>query len=596
MTNVDKSSHLRVISFEPDCIQIEISDLNKWKLDNTGLDIKIGSFIKVHDGDERSILCLVKSFKMIEFNKEGAISQNDFSGKFIICTQPIGQILYTSNGSLFTKGIKNISIPPNGVSVATSEDLMVIFSLCSSNNITFAEHLVNSEIKIGIDGDKFFSKHVAVVGSTGSGKSCTVAKIIQEAKKCDRVNINNTHVIIFDIHGEYQKAFPDSNYLSIEKNNFKLPYWLMNSEELEDMFIESNEQNSHNQVSQFKYAVIENKKKYNPDIKVTYDSPVFFSLLEVYNYIVNKNNETQYNKAGKDFYATTDFNKETSEKDVLWKKINFETSSGNSKHNKFDEKVSAKGGGFNGEFNRFVSRLDTTLNDERLQFMISECKEINEKYSTNDLQGIVEKILGYSLKKNVTIIDLSSLPFEVVSIVVSIISRLIFEFSYHNIRVNGKNETPFMLVYEEAHKYIPKNNEVKFKNTRIAVERIAKEGRKYGISAMIVSQRPSELSSTVFSQCNNFVVMRLNNPEDQSYVKRLLPEAVVSFGDALSSLEQREALIVGDAISTPCIAKIMDANPTPNSDDIKFYTEWKEEWKDVVFGKILKNINKDSQC
>ena len=227
-------------------------------------------------------------------------------------------------------------------------------------------------------------------------------------------------------------------------------------------------------------------------------------------------------------------------------------------------------------------------------------KEDGEDYKTDDLEVLVQSILGYVANdhKNIIIIDLSSLPFEVVSIVVSIISRLVFDFSYYSARLAGEdktNETPFMLVYEEAHKYIPKNAEIRYRNTRLAVERIAKEGRKYGVSAMIVSQRPSEISSTVFSQCNNFVVMRLNNPDDQAYVKRLLPEAVVSYGDALSSLERREALIVGDAIATPTIAKVLDTNPTPKSDDIKFYTEWKEDWKNMVFDQIIKTINKSKE-
>ena len=238
------------------------------------------------------------------------------------------------------------------------------------------------------------------------------------------------------------------------------------------------------------------------------------------------------------------------------------------------------------------------MSDERLNFLLHTKKIDGSEYKTNDLKNLVEQLLGYveSNNKNITIVDLSSLPFEVVSIVVSIISRIVFDFAYFSARSAGNdrtNETPFMLVYEEAHKYIPKNGEVRYKNTRLAVERIAKEGRKYGVSSMIVSQRPSEISSTVFSQCNNFVVMRLNNPDDQSYVKRLLPEAVVSYGDALSSLEKREALIVGDAIATPTIVKILDADPTPKSDDIKFYSEWKENWKNMAFDEILRSINKE---
>lgn len=589
---MDKSNQLRVKSFEPTLIQIEIVDFNKWKQENSSEDIKIGSFLKVEDGNENCILTLVKSFKMVEKNNlERVAVQNDYEGTFIVDTQPIGQLVKNNDDELeFKKGIRHISIPPNGVSVASKEELEKVFSYSCNSRICFSSHLIDNTINIDMDGNKLFSKHVAVVGSTGSGKSCAVVKIIQEAKQSAHEELNNTHILIFDIHGEYHRAFPDANYLSIEEKNFKLPYWLMNSEELEDMFIESQESNSHNQVSQFKLAVIENKKKYNPGIHVTYDSPVFFSINEVYEYILNKNNETHYEKDGKICYAVVDLDIEINQIDKLWSKMKFELSTANKNHTSLGTKVYKAG--FNGEFNRFVSRLETKLNDERLNFLLSEYNDGGERYSTNDLNTILRKILGYDDKSNVSIIDLSSLPFEVVSIVVSIISRLIFDFSYYKIKSTGNNDTPYMIVYEEAHKYVPKNNESKFKNTRMAVERIAKEGRKYGISSMIVSQRPSELSSTVFSQCNNFIVMRLTNPEDQSYVKRLLPEAVVSYGDALSSLEQREALLVGDAVSTPCIVNIKEASPTPKSDDIKFYEEWQEIWKDVDFNQISDQINK----
>lgn len=589
---MDKNNQMRVKSFEPNLIQIEIINFENWKKENTGQDIKIGSFMKIEDGNGHCILTLVKSFKMIEQNND-TLKQNNYSGDFIINTQPIGQLTEDDLGVHFIKGVRNISIPPNGVSIANEKELAKVFSMPGDSKICFSNHLVNENIEVELDGNKFFSKHIAVVGSTGSGKSCTVAKIIQEAKINKLSNLNNTHIVIFDIHGEYSKAFPDANLLSIENGNLLLPYWLMNSEELEDMFIESQESNSHNQVSQFKYAVIENKIKYNPDIKVTYDSPVYFSIKEVFNYIRNKNFETQYQKDGKTYFATLNSKNEITQTELLWGEMNFEQSTGNGTHTTLNAKVSAKGGGFNGEFDRFISRLETKLCDERLKFLLSELNTDETKFSTNDLNQILKKIIGYDNPKNITIIDLSSLPFEVVSIVVSIISRLIFDFSYHKIKLTGTNDTPFMLVYEEAHKYVPKNNESKYKNTRIAVERVAKEGRKYGLSLMVVSQRPSELSTTVFSQCNNFVVMRLTNPEDQSFVRRLLPEAVVSYGDSLSSLEQKEALLVGDAVSTPCIVMIKEANPTPQSDDIKFYTEWQEVWKTVNFEKIMKNINKE---
>lgn len=583
-----KDNQLRVVSFEPNLVQIEIVDFNKWKQEDTSSEIKLGSVLKIDDGDNNNIMCLVKSFKMVDDTDthETVSSEESYRGKFILNTQPIGKI----ENSKFKRGINDISIPPNGISVASSQELKLIYQVQGNATLDFASHRLDENIDIISDGNKLFSKHLAVVGSTGSGKSCTVAKVIQELeKKPDELGQrNNTHVLIFDIHGEYKEAFPNSNYLSIENKSLLIPYWLMNSEELEDLFIESGDSNSYNQVSQFKFAVTQNKKRHNPDRDdITYDSPVYFDIKEVYNYIRNKNYQTHYVENGNEYLAIQ------GEKPILasdfdnhfWNELPFEKANA-SKSTVFKEKIT-KGGGFTGEFERFLSRIETKLADDRLQFILDTTNESDE--NPKELLCYLKKLIGYEYTKenNITIIDLSSIPFEIVSIVVSITSRLLFDFSYLKTKLLKENDTPFMVVYEEAHKYIPKNNESRFRNTRIAVERIAKEGRKYGLSAMIVSQRPSELSSTVFSQCTNFIIMRLTNPDDQSYVKRLLPEASIGFGDELSSLEQREALLVGDAFTTPIVAKIKEANPTPKSEDINFYSLWQEEWKDVEFDELF---------
>lgn len=169
----DKSNQLRVISFEPHLVQIEIVDFNKWKEDNSGQDIKIGSFLKIEDGNEKNILVLVKSFKMKPKHEEDddtATEINDYLGTFVINTQPVGQLEKKDNDKYeFIKGIKNISIPPNGVSVASSDEIKNIFSVDGASKLIFSEHLIEPDIKIEMDGDKFFSKHIAVVGSTGSG-------------------------------------------------------------------------------------------------------------------------------------------------------------------------------------------------------------------------------------------------------------------------------------------------------------------------------------------------------------------------------------------------------------------------------------------
>ncbi|MFT5249781.1 MAG: DNA helicase HerA-like ATPase [bacterium] len=159
---------------------------------------------------------------------------------------------------------------------------------------------------------------------------------------------------------------------------------------------------------------------------------------------------------------------------------------------------------------------------------------------------------------------------------------MLFDYSYYYKKQVGDNDMPLLLVYEEAHKYVPKSDLARFKSSRSSIERIAKEGRKYGISLAIISQRPSELSETIFSQCNNFIAMRLTNPDDQNYVKRLLPDSLGSVTDILPSLQSGEALLIGDATVMPSIILVDKCDNEPSSNDIPYLEKWKGEWFNKV--------------
>ncbi len=238
---------------------------------------------------------------------------------------------------------------------------------------------------------------------------------------------------------------------------------------------------------------------------------------------------------------------------------------------------------------KFISRIKNKIADKRLDFLIGKTKEIS-------FEETLRQFLGYKKDKkaNITVIDLSGVPFEVLSITVSLISRLIFEYGYYFKRaMNEENDkTPILLVYEEAHKYVPKTQSKKYNSSRIAIERIAKEGRKYGVTLVIVTQRPSEISETIFSQCNNFVVMRLTNSSDQNYVKRLLPDSLGPLTETLPILEAGEAILIGDALIMPSLVKIDICNPAPSSSDINYLQEWKKKWVNVDFESIIEKWTK----
>jgi hypothetical protein len=573
----------RVVSVSPNLIQVEVIDVDEFKAGGSN-QLSIGSYLKISDHDAISVIAIIQSYKIKEGDKDNS-SDGPSRPSFIIDAQPVGFL--DSDGN-FKRGGQQIAIPPQIVEVAEASALRKIYqSVEESKRFTFGKLAQNINIDVFLDGDRFFGKHIAVVGSTGSGKSCTVAKILQEGMRpSDNQRkggiLNNSHVVIFDLHGEYPSAFPKSNKLNIE--NLILPFWLLNSEELEEIFIEMGEQNHHNQIAQFKEAVILNKKKYNPQAeRVTYDSPLYFSVEEVRQYIYNQNIATKDANTGEIKIEIAPDGIE--ERFKLFEKIKFVA-----------KKTGAiNGGPFAGEFDRFVSRLETKINDERLDFLLRPKLANGKPPQSKDFGEIIRQFIGYKdgESSNVTIIDLSGIPFEVLSIVVSLITRIVFDFGFYFKKIKGAEvEVPILMVFEEAHNYIPNSSIVKYRSVKQSIERVAKEGRKYGISLMIVSQRPSEISDTIFSQCNNIVAMRLTNPSDQNYVKRLLPDSVAAITDSLPSLEKREALIIGDSITMPTIVHVNEISEKPDSLDVNFKTEWDKDWYKIHFENLVEKIQK----
>jgi DNA helicase HerA-like ATPase len=589
-----------VISSSPDRVSIEIDGLEILEKNKTKL--QLGKFLKIEDGNHNFAVASINNISGQKVEKDGALSWS-----FLIDSSPVGALIHDDGQLKFVRGTQVLPVPTEIAHVFDDSDLSTIFSNDGNYNFNVGHLSGSSGVPFCIDGDKFFGKHIGVVGSTGSGKSCAVASLIQnavgisDAKNLYKENKKNSHVIIFDIHSEYSSAFCiyDEEKFNLNKlnvDNLKLPYWLMNAEELESLFIESNEQNSHNQISQFKHAVILNKEKHNPTLKkITYDSPVYFNIQEVYSFICNKNDLTVYEKDSKKLFATLDSEIEYDESN-LWEPINFESSTGNAKHKILEAKVS-KDGGFNGEFDRFISRLGTKLNDKRLSFLLNPLTDIGETYKTKEFDNILKQFLGYIDKSNVTVIDLSGVPFEVLSLTVSLVSRLIFDFAFHYSKLKHKldetNDIPFMIVCEEAHNYIPRSGGAEYNASKKSIERIAKEGRKYGLSLMVVSQRPSEVSDTIFSQCNNFLALRLTNRVDQSYIKALLPDSSSGLVDLLPSLNQGEAFIVGDAVLMPSLVQLPKPNPEPKSASVNVYTEWDSSWKDVAFDNVVERWRKE---
>lgn len=585
----------KVINSTPGTIQvllnsIEVFDQNKSK-------IKVSKYLSIEDGNDLYILASIQNVCAVQSKDANTIN-------YTISCSPIGCYSETEDGISFRQGGVNLPSPTEPAYLPDDEIINAIFS--SNDNFSFQIGSLsnNNAVNYFVDGNKFFGKHIAVVGSTGSGKSCAVARLLQNIMKINNGHnenvdsIKNSHVIIFDIHSEYQSAFKladeekfSVNCLDVEK--LCLPYWLMNSQELEALFIESNEMNSHNQISQFKKAVILSKEKHNPTMEhINYDTPVYFDIWEVYRYIKNKNSEVINKNETLPHLPKRSDGTIINDADNVYlnEDVTFAATS-TAKDSK------ASNGPYNGEFERFVTRLETKLSDKRLKFITVPKKEDGEAFKTEDFDVILQQFLGYIDKSNVTIIDLSAIPFEVLSIVISLLSRVIFDFAFHYSKLRHTsglvNDIPFMLVCEEAHNYIPKNGGAEYNASKHSIERIAKEGRKYGLNLMVVSQRPSEVSETIFSQCNNFIVLKLTNVNDQNCIKNLLPDNNSSLVDTLPTLAAGECLVVGDAVPLPAVVKMSMPNPAPSSSNVNVYDEWNKDWINIAFEEVIKRWRKE---
>ncbi|QDT85599.1 ATP-binding protein [Gimesia chilikensis] len=578
----------QVLSCAPGTIIVAVKNLETFEANKEKL--QIGRYLQVAQGNSDFTIVTIQNVKGVAlYNKH-----NELVWQFQIECQAVGTLV---DNEKFERSSILLPVPTEPVYTAEKETLDKLFTGDSKYQFPLGKLSLNKDIDLPVDGDRFFSKHIAVVGSTGSGKSCTVAKIlhdvvgIKDNKNQNLDEQNNSHIVIFDIHDEYSSAFTlikDQSFTlnRLDIDTLSLPYWLMNSEELESMFIESNEQNSHNQVSQFKHAVVLNKQRHNPSIEeMTYDTPVYFSIEEVYNYIENMNREIIGRLDGEHKPKLKDGTLVEERKEFYFDQIcDFVTPS----QGKADK---ATNGPFNGEFNRFISRLETKLSDKRLRFLLDPKKQNGTEYKTEDFEEIMRQFLGYLNKANITLVDLSGIPFEVLSITVSLVSRLIFDFCFHYSKMqhanDSLNDVPVMIVCEEAHNYIPQKENAAYRSSRKSLERIAKEGRKYGLSLMVVSQRPSEVSETIFAQCNNFLALRLTNNADQVYVKKLFPDNSSGIADVLPNLAPGECVVVGDAVLLPAVIQMPLPSPEPKSQSVQVHQEWSELWREVTFADVI---------
>lgn len=444
--------------------------------------------------------------------------------------------------------------------------LMTIISESSQDkeSLCIGQYTLDPKASAFIDGNKLFQRHAALMGSTGTGKSWTVAKILECASE-----LPSTNILLFDLHGEYKNlsyakqlkiAGPDDINCT-DPNILFLPYWLMNAEEMQTMFIDRSEFSAHNQVMAFQEEVKKAKKDFlsalgKTDIlkSFTIDSPIPFPLSTVISGLNNLNEEMEQGSRG------------------------------------------LKQGKFYGQFSRLLVRLDSRLNDKRYGFLF-QAPEAFLKYQS--LYTIGEALMGFSHrdkeKNQVKIIDFSEVPSEILPVIVGLVARLVYQLQFW---MDQTTRHPLVFFCDEAHLYLPRNNNNlnPFQERALEnFEKIAKEGRKYGVGLFVVSQRPSDVSDTILSQCNNFISLRLTNFQDQSTVRKLLPDSMEGFADVLPILDIGEAIIVGDAVLLPTRVKLSPPEIKPLSATINFWDEWRKPNLSSNITQASENMRKQSR-
>lgn len=500
--------------------------------------------VSVRVGQTGSYLMVRQSGSFILVITEGMWQEIDHDGQLVrmVRVNPVGQI--TPRGG-FERGVSQYPTAGAEIHLVTSEALKALFSQFAADDFNVGKLSSFDSVDVFLDPDAFFGRHAAILGQSGSGKSWTVTSMVQSTLR----TMPNAHIILLDLHGEYstkewdpdtKPPFPEDKVRCVRAADLEIPYWLLTYEELIELLIDDDDPNASVQIAFMRGTLLELKVEANEHLEIghiTVDSPIYFAMEDLYQRIKNANE------------TTADFGKTKT--------------------------------ALTGRFDQMLVKLESRLNDTRYDFLLKP----KIRTSSESLPGLLRDFVGLGEPRSkVTVLDLSSVPFDIHPIVTAQIGRLAFEFNYWNPRCI---EFPLFLIAEEAHSYIPRISVGGHQGTRRSFERIAKAGRKYAVGLCVVSQRPNELSETVLSQCSSYVCLRITNPDDQDYVKALVPDASKGILDAMTSLAQGEAIITGDASPMPVRVRITMPNPPPNAQSIEYAHMWNRGPEDADVEHIV---------
>ncbi len=648
---------------------------------------RINSYLIIPVGSDRvvALITRVTMKEEMELDKNTASISLPTSARYISATM-LGTIAQKNGKEYFMQGVYSFPALDNPVWYVTEKDLDHIFDNKQDSDICYETDFylpigispAFQDYKVKICPDQFFVKHAAILGNTGSGKSCTLTSILRNLFKYEYKNgkkLTNAHFVIFDTNGEYKSAFLPNDVEQNEElklinayyyggeDKVNVPYWFMNWQDFKALLKPSD----GTQAPILNQAIGLAKNEQEVEAKCLYSRALLQSLQDILEQIQSSKNEywkiKNFSEAILDIKSKNIVVENINLNDILVKIPNqsgdsyqapkpteietvvSELSSMITKMSalnlsieitseqnidlplwfsyqelctKFLDTAISQEGTNNNRINEFVStlrlRMNSFLNDKRMaiplmlkdvnefnrsilpQFLSLLLGDYNKYFAKADKNNFIKKYndecsINTESTNQITIVDISQLPYEVLETVAGLLGRIILEF-VSNFSPDQRGTYPIVLVLEEAQNYIAENKD---SVAKIVFERIAREGRKYGISLVVSSQRPSELSKTVLSQCNSFIIHRLQNPDDQKYVKGLISSANADLLEQLPIIPQQHAIITGDCVRTPVQVRIDDVSPTPNSHNPQYIGHWLEDGKisyeNICNSWIGKNIH-----
>jgi len=432
----------------------------------------------------------------------------------------------------FRRGVTRYPFPDAQVFPASSDDMRQLYAADDRAIIEIGTVYPTSDIRGALYIDAMLGKHFALLGSTGTGKSTAAALILHRI--CELAP--QGHIVMIDPHGEYSAAFKTNGAL-YDVTNLAMPYWLMNFEEHCEVFLttQGNERQLDADILAKCLLAARAKSRASEGIaKLTVDSPIPYLLSDLTNII-----QAEMGKLDK--------------------------------------------AGENAPYMRLKTKIDEIKADPRYTFMFSGMMVAD---TMADFLGRIFRLPGDG--KPISIIDVSGVPSDITSVVVAVLSRMVFDYAIWS---RNEPQRPILLVCEEAHRYVPAERDAHKSSVGKILGRIAKEGRKYGISLGLITQRPSDLAEGVLSQCGTIIAMRLNNDRDQAFVKAAMPEGARGFLDTIPALRNRECIICGEGVSIPIRAAIDDLEEfkRPASSDPLFSELWQQTGgEEEIVGRVVK--------